>query len=241
MSDHPTDDLAAFSIGALDAPDAHRVEAHLVSCASCRAEVASFAEVAWGIAELAPQAAPGAALRDRVVKGVPVPLRRVVTSPAPASPRAGLLGGFQRIFDLRVPLAVPMALAVLLVVSLAGLGSARTDANAYARAVAGVADGNVVTLAATPGSEVRGSLVIPASGEPYLILKLPQPPAGKTWEAWVIRGQQPLAAGISGDRSGVVTLVLSQPLRPGDSVAVTLEDAGGVPAPRGAVVLQGRT
>lgn len=143
-------------------------------------------------------------------------------------------------FDLRVPLAVPMALVLLLAVSLAGLGSARTDADSYARAVAGVADGNVVTLAATPGSEARGSLVIPAGGEPYLILKLPAPPAGKTWEAWVIRGQQPLAAGISGDRSGVVTLVLSQPVRPGDAVALTLEDAGGVPAPRGAVVLQGR-
>jgi len=237
MSVHPTDDLAAFSIGALDAPEAHRVEAHLVSCASCRSEVASFAEVAWGIAELASQAAPGAALRDRVFEQV---LPRTVPQVS-AAPRASLLDGLRRIFDLRVPLAVPMALVLLLAVSLAGLGSARTDANAYARAVAGVADGNVVTLAATPGSEARGSLVIPASGEPFLILKLPEPPAGKTWEAWVVRGQQQLAAGISGDRSGVVTLVLSQPLRPGDGVAVTLEDAGGVPAPRGAVVLQGRT
>jgi len=237
MSIHPIDDLAAFSIGALDAPEAHRVEAHLASCASRRSEVASFAEVAWGIAELAPQAAPGAALRDRVVEQVSP---RTVPQVS-AAPRASLLDGLRRIFDLRVPLAVPMALVLLLAVSLAGLGSARADANAYARAVAGVADGNVVTLAATPGSEARGSLVIPASGEPYLILKLPAPPAGKTWAAWVMRGQQPLAAGISGDRSGVVTLVLSQPLRPGDGVAVTLEDAGGVPAPRGAVVLQGRT
>lgn len=237
MSIHPTDDLAAFSIGALDAPEAHRVEAHLASCASCRSEVASFAEVAWGIAELAPQAALGAALRDRVLEQVSP---RTVPQVGAAS-RASLLDGLRRIFDLRVPLAVPMALVLLLAVSLAGLGSARADADAYARAVAGVADGNVVTLAATPGSEARGSLVIPASGEPYLILKLPAPPPGKTWEAWVVRGQQPLAAGISGDRSGVVTLVLSQPLRPGDGVAVTLEDAGGVPAPRGAVVLQGRT
>lgn len=237
MSIHPTDDLAAFSIGALDAPEAHRVETHLALCAACRAEVASFAEVAWGIAELAPQAAPGAALRDRVVQRVPPRTPPQVIG----APRASLLDGFRRLFDLRVPLAVPMALALLLVVSLAGLGAARADANAYARAVAGVADGNVVTLAATPGSEVRGSLVIPASGEPYLILKLPQPPAGKTWEAWIMRGQQPLAAGISGDRSGVVTLLLSQPLRPGDGVALTLEDAGGVPVPRGAVVLQGRT
>ena len=240
MSIHPTDDLAAFSIGALDAADATRVEGHVAACAACREEVASFAEVAWGIAELAPQVAPDASLRERVVQQAPAPLRRMAPPPARATARPGLLDGLRRIFDVRVPLAVPMALAVLLAAALAGFGSARTDADAYGRAVAGVADGSVVTLAATPGSEARGALVIPARGEPYLILKLPAPPAGKTWEAWVIRGQQPLAAGISGDRSGVVTLVLSQPVRPGDAVAVTLEDAGGVPAPRGAVVLQGR-
>ncbi len=243
MSAHPTEDLAAFSIGALDPADASRVETHVVTCATCAAEVASFAEVAWGIAELAPLVAPGATLRARVLERSRThtgPAERIAPRPAAAASLPGLLDGLRRVFDLCVPLAVPMALVLLLAVALAGLVSARTDADAYARAVAGVADGTVVTLAATPGAEARGSLVVPVTGDPYLILRLPAPPAGKTWEAWVLRGQQPLAAGISGDRSGVVTLVLSQPIRPGDGVAVTLEDAGGVQAPRGAVVLQGR-
>lgn len=238
MSIHPHDDLAAFAIGALDAPDAERVKAHVGSCDACRAEVGAFAEVAWEIAELAPAVAPGATLRERVLARVRpegAPRRRVA-----AAPRPGPLAAFRSLLGLRVPLAVPLALALLLAISLAGLGSARTDAEAYSRAIAGVADGTVVALTAAPGSEARGTLVVPASGDPYLILRLPSPPPGKTWEAWVIRGQQPLAAGISGDRSGVVTLVLSQPVRAGDAVALTLEDAGGVPAPRGAVVLQGR-
>lgn len=247
MSIHPTDDLAAFSIGALDAADATRVEAHLASCAVCAAEVASFAEVAWGIAELAPAVRPAAVLRERVLdrvrpRAVPAAAdaRAGHTASRPTRPWAGAFDGLARIFARRVPVAVPMALVLLLAVAVAGLGSARADADAYARAVAGVADGRVVMLAATPGSEARGTLVVPASGAPYLILRLPAPPPGKTWEAWVLRGQQPLAAGISGDRSGVVTLVLSQPVLPGDGVAVTLEDAGGVSAPRGPVVLQGR-
>ena len=237
MNTHPTDDLAAFSIGALDASDHARVDAHLASCEICRAEVASFAEVAWGIAELAPLVAPGPTLREQVLDRVRPRTARVASTAS----RPPLLDGLRRIFDLRVPLAVPLALALLLAISLGGLGSARADADAYARAVAGVADGTVVTLAATAGTEARGSLVVPATGDPYLILRLPAPPAGKTWEAWVLRGEQPLAAGITGDRWGVVTLVLSQPVRPGDGVAVTLEDAGGVAAPRGAVVLQART
>lgn len=237
MTIHPADDLAAFAIGALDAPDAARVEAHLAGCAGCRAEVASFSEVAWGVAELAPLVPPAVTLRGRVLERAR-PRTGVV---APAASRPSPLQALRRMFDARVPFAVPLALALLLAISLAGLGSARSEAEAYARAVAGVADGSVVTLVAAPGTEARGSLVVPVTGDPYLILRLPAPPPGKTWEAWVLRGQQPLAAGISGDRSGVVTLVLSQPLRPGDGVAVTLEDAGGVSAPRGNVVLQGRT
>lgn len=240
MSIHPQDDLAAFAIGALDAPDAERVKAHLSSCEACSAEVGSFAEVAWEIAELAPAVVPGAALRERVLARVRPEGAPRARAAAAATPLPSPLAAFRSLLALRVPLALPLALALLLAISLAGLGSARTDAEAYSRAIAGVADGTVVALTAAPGSEARGTLVVPTSGDPYLILRLPAPPPGKTWEAWIIRGQQPLAAGISGDRSGVVTLVLSQPVRAGDAVALTLEDAGGVPAPRGAVVLQGR-
>jgi anti-sigma factor RsiW len=233
MTIHPLDDLAAHSIGALDPPEERRVREHLAGCESCRAEVASFDEVAWAIAELAALAARAAppSLRDDV--------RVIVGAPSP-SPAARALGAIRAALQVRVPLAVPLALVLVLGLALAGYGSARADADAYARAVAGVLDGHVVALAPAPGSEARGTLVMPAAGAPYLILRLPAPPAGKTWEAWVVRGGQPLAAGISGDRSGVVTLVLSQPVRAGDAVAVTLEDAGGVPLPRGAIVLEGR-
>jgi len=234
MTPHPTDDLAAFAIGALDRPDAARVEDHLAACAACRTEVASFDEVAWGIAELAPMNDGAADLRGRVVA-------RASRQRAVASSRSSGFGALGRLFSFRVPVAVPLALAVLFGVSVAGLQGARSEADAYGRALAGVAAGTVVSLAPTPGSDVRGSLVLTEGGDPYLILRLPAPPAGKTWEAWVIRGERPIPAGISGTRSGVVTLVLSENVRPGDVVALTLENAGGVPLPQGPVVLQGRT
>lgn len=238
MIDHPTDDLAAFAIGALDRPDAVRVEAHLAGCATCRAEVASFDEVAWGIAELAPAVGAGEGLRERVVARA---ARRLDASPRDASPRTRGASIIGRLLTARVPLAVPLALTVVLAVALVGLQAARSDADGYARAIAGVAAGSVVTLSATPGTDARGTLVVPDAGAAYLILRVAPPPAGKTWEAWVIRGDRPIPAGITGERSGVVTLLLSEPVRPGDAVAVTLEDAGGVPAPRGPIVLQGRT
>ena len=234
MTTHPTDDLAAFAIGALDRADAGRVEAHLADCAACRAEVRTFDEVAWGIAELAPVVSSRVGLRERVVARA---ARRPDASPnrRPGPPIIG------RLLTTRVPLALPLTLAVVLAVSLAGLQAARSEADGYARAVAGVAAGSVVTLSATPGTDARGTLVVAEAGDAYLILRVAPPPPGKTWEAWVIRGDRPIPAGITGERSGVVTLLLSERVRPGDAVALTLEDAGGVPAPRGTIVLQGRT
>jgi len=56
----------------------------------------------------------------------------------------------------------------------------------------------------------------------------------------VLRGETPLAAGITNDR-GVTTLVLTAPLASGDGVAVTLEPSGGVDRVTGAPVLAGKT
>lgn len=99
----------------------------------------------------------------------------------------------------------------------------------------------MVPLDTGESGPVRGALVIPNSGRPYLVLQLPATPTGKAWEAWVIRGEVPLAAGITEGRSGVVTLLLTRPVLAGDVVAVTLEPAGGRDRPSSRPVLLGRT
>lgn len=228
MTEHPLDDLAAFALGALDAGEARAVRAHLDRCESCRSEVASFGEVSWGIAELA-TAVPKADLRERVIA-------HALRKPARSDPFASL----RRALTVRVPAAVPLALALVLALAVAGLQSVRGEADAYARAVSGVVDAKIVALAPAAPGDPRGTLVLPRSGEPYLILQLPDPPAGKTWAAWVVRDGQSLAAGLTGGRSGVVTLALTRAVQAGDELALTLEDAGGVPVPRGGVVLRGR-
>ncbi len=116
-----------------------------------------------------------------------------------------------------VPAAIPIGLAIALVVA-------------------------VVPMAPTGElGNVRGSLVLPVNGAtPYLILELPAPPSGKTWEAWVLHGEQALAAGIT-DEHGITTLVLTAPLGAGDAVAVTLEPSGGVQKVTGNPVLVGKT
>ncbi|MGH2500392.1 MAG: anti-sigma factor, partial [Candidatus Limnocylindria bacterium] len=149
----------------------------------------------------------------------------------------GLAGAARR----PVPALVPITLAIALALSLVALQSVLRDAEAYRSAVAGVADGRVIALTETgEAAAARGSLVVPKVGQPYLVLILPKPPADRTWEAWILRGDEPIAAGVSGDRSGVVTIVLTAPLRDGDGVAVTLERAGGVARPTTPPILVGR-
>src|SRR5436309_844318 len=231
MTRHPIDDLAALAIGALDADEARAVRAHVAGCQSCGAELRALEEAAFAVVATAERDVPDG-LRTKIVERA---RREGVPRHAPSSPLFAL-------FRRPAPHAIPVTLAVLLAVSLAAYAGARRDADRYASAIAGIAGARVVALAPTGEvAGVRGSLVIPATGAaPYLILDLPAAPSGKTWEAWVLRGETPLAAGITNDR-GVTTLVLTAPLASGDGVAVTLEPSGGVDRVTGNPVLAGKT
>jgi len=233
MTQHPEDDLGAFALGTLDAEEARAVQAHLRGCEICRAEVSALEEAAFALAETSERDAPA-----RVRRAIVERARRDRGVAPRRSGLAALLDTLRR----PVPSAAPIGLAVLLAISLAAYVGARSDSDRYARALSGIAGARVVALAPTGEvAGVRGSLVIPADGAaPYLILDLPAPPSGKTWEAWILRGETPLAAGITNDR-GVTTLVLTAPLAAGDGVAVTLEPSGGVDRVTGAPVLAGKT
>ena len=231
---HPTEDLPAYALGALDEAERIAVAAHIETCDQCARDLAQLEAALYEAAAVgAIRADPPRDLRTRIVlqhRGA-----RLV--------RASDWGARVREWLARpVPLAVPLALAVVLVVSFVAVGTARREADTYSQALAGIADGRVVVLGPQKNApaEARGALVIPRSGEPYLVLKLSSPPTGKTWEAWVIKGQRPIAAGLSSS-GGVFTIVLSAPVDAGDVVAVTLEPAAGSSAPTSDPVLAGGT
>ena len=231
---HPVEDLPAYALGALDEAERAAVAAHLETCDQCQRDLAQLEDALYEAAAVgAVRAAPPNDLRARIV------LRHQSTRVT----RESDWGARARAWLARpVPLAVPLALALLLVVSLLAVNTARRETDTYARALAGVADGRVIALAAQKNApaDARGALVIPRSGDPYVVLELSSPPAGKTWEAWVIKGQRPIAAGLSGS-GGVFTIVLSAPVGAGDVVAVTLEPAAGSSAPTSDPVLAGGT
>ncbi|HEV3408063.1 MAG TPA: anti-sigma factor, partial [Gaiellaceae bacterium] len=84
-----------------------------------------------------------------------------------------------------------------------------------------------------PVSGTNGRLVVAPTGEAFLLLAgLERAPRGKTYEAWVIEDGAAQPAGLfeGGERTAVA---LARPVPEGATVAVTLERAGGVPAPTG--------
>jgi len=224
---HPTEDLPAYALGALDRGESEVVGAHVETCATCARDLAQFGDALFEAAAIgAVNAEPPPDLRTRIV------LRHRGARVSTAKAWGDRVMEFLR---SPVPAALPAALAILLVVAFGVVGASRQEADTYTRALAGVADGRVVALAPTGANpDARAAVVIPTQGSPYLVVRLPAPPAGKAWEAWVLRagtsGPVAVPAGTT-QRGDVFTLSLTAPLGAGDGVAITLEPASGSAQP----------
>jgi anti-sigma-K factor RskA len=225
---HPTEDLPAYALGALDEEERRLIAAHIETCPSCADDLAQFENALYEAAAVgAVQVEPPRDLRTRIV------LRHRDARVAGGEVSWGeRLGEFLR---RPIPAAVPIALAALLIVAFAVVGATRQRADEYGQALAGVVDGRVVALAPSGANpDARGSVVIPTRGSPYLIVRLPAPQAGKAWEAWVLRsggaGPTAVPAGTS-ERGDVFVMSLTTPLGAGDGVAITLEPAAGSAQP----------
>lgn len=224
MNGHVTEDLGLYAAGLLEPTDRRAAERHIDACADCRAAVALEEDVAWALAEAAARPAP-AALRSRILDAH---RPRWWSWPLP-----------------RIGFAAAAALVIVLGAALAqtsaDLQHERALRDGYARALGALAaDGRVVPLQASAGISGRASLIVSGSGEAHLVLLLPPAPAGKTYEAWVIRDGDPVPAGLASARDGVVIVQLSVSARPGDVAAITVEAAGGVAKPTTDPILVGK-
>jgi len=96
--------------------------------------------------------------------------------------------------------------------------------------------------AGTPGA--AGRVLWSPEGKKAVLYAygLPKPPAGKDYQLWVIEGSTPRSEGVFPvDDKGQAQLVLPEVPAAGGvgAFAVTLEPAGGLPAPSGPMVLLG--
>jgi anti-sigma-K factor RskA len=106
-------------------------------------------------------------------------------------------------------------------------------------ALLGLPDAKVVPLAAQGGKSAHGTVVVSFAERRAVVLASGLAPVSdRDYELWVIRGDDKIAAGLlhGNDTAAVIDPAL---LASADAFAVTLEPAGGGPAPRGELVLVG--
>jgi hypothetical protein len=270
--DELRDNLEAWAIGALRAPEADEVESHLATCPACSAQARalSFVPVALGVRESLE--APSVAVRARLLSAI----GGSVASPGTVE-AAGLPWTVERRAGTATP-AMWLAIAASLVlaaflgwdgVRLRGRIAELTSELAQARAAIATTESRMASLqrSADQNHSAFGVLTAPdvaridlagqpeapqatgraywsrARGMVFSATNLPPPPPGRAYQVWVVTSAPaPISAGlIEPDRTGQVSTVFATPsdIPQPVAVAVTLEPAGGVPAPTGPKVLVG--
>lgn len=229
-SSSPHDLVAAYALDALD-PEAEReFERHLADCEDCRGELERLRDVAAALAAGTEGREPPPELRGRVIERVR--REREAAAGAGVPPRPS---------RFRRPLVAALGGAAALI--------AATAAALAVWVATGPDDDGVVSVLGDPGARIvelegaEGRLVIAPDGEAVLVAgRLPELPAGRVYEVWVIRDGNPQPAALyrpGEDGSAVVRL--ERPVPAGATVAVTVEREGGANAPTGEPVLSAST
>jgi anti-sigma-K factor RskA len=264
MIDHDTYAAlaAGYALGTLDGEDRSLFEAHLAAgCAECAAALREAEEALTALAREAPPAIPPAAVKQALLARVAVERARgVAAPPPPARPRprwfpwmAGAVAAGLAAFFAGMFVAAHYERELGRVVRETGALRERLRQQEAALRVELAAASRVVELLRNPETRVvplRGTAPAPAAagrlvwheaaGGHLYVTNLTPLPADKTYELWTISGGTPRPAGLFAvDARGAGTLRV-EPVPGGGAVdvfAVTVEPAGGMPAPTGPIVL----
>ena len=208
---------AGYALDALDPDEQERYEAHLATCEPCRDELQGFWQVSAALGRAAGGPQPPASLRARILEQARserpnvVPLRRRFTLPV-----------------LSTAAAVAAVAAIAAGKLAVGLSRDLNDANDR---LAVLGDPKAQSFETANG---EAKLVVAPDGEAALVVRRLAPaPAGKDYQIWVFENGVPKSAGLF-ERPGVA--VLTRPVEPGQTVAVTVEPDGGLDAPSGAPI-----
>lgn len=212
---------AAYALDALDGPELDAFEKHLAHCAECREAVDAFQEAAAELAHDTDGHAPSPALRGRILAEakserpnvVPFPRRRWAFPVAAAAAVASA--------------CLALGLSFWAADLSQQLDDERAALHISEEAVALLADPDATRI---PLDGAEGVLVVDDdTGEGWLVVQgLDRAPSAKTYEAWVIEGDEAQPAGLFAGGGERTVFALTQPVPDGAIVAVTLEDAGGV-------------
>lgn len=240
----------AYAVDALDAAERADFERHLAECPECRAEVESLREAASQLTALT-TTTPPASLRESVLSGIrtvrPLPPVTVPSEPEPsvgspvgpsAEPPAPDTAPATVVPLRRRPFVWAAGIAAAVLIAVGGLawspwddGAPRTqqtvaqqvldakDAQRYEKTL----DGARATIVRSPS---LGKAVIVAD-------HMPPAPSGKDYQLWLdLPGRGMVSAGLMPHQAaGTITYVLQGDAKDATAAGITVEPAGGSPAP----------
>jgi anti-sigma-K factor RskA len=214
---------AGYALDALEPAEQEAYERHLDGCAQCQEELAAFWEVTGALAVAADGPAPSPELRDRILAAARAESQTVI----PLESRRRVSPLLATVTAIAAAAAIGLGIYSL---SLNGqLDDTKAALSAQESAARVLADPNATTVALQAGS---GRLVVAADGSAVLVLdELASVPSGKTYQAWVVKGQTPASAGTFAAADGQAIVPIPQAVPTGAVVAVTVEQAGGATSP----------
>jgi anti-sigma-K factor RskA len=233
---HVIELLPAYALGCLDEEEAAEVSEHLAGCRACRAELHAYEAVAGRLALAAPDAVPA----DRVKRQL---MQRIESAhPAPAAPpRRAWWDALAGLFGRAAP-AWGLASLILIVALAAGNVWLWRQTRPRAQQVAEMLVVAMVPSEAAPGA--HGTLVISSDGEygSLVVENLPALDTAHQYQVWLTHGGERRSGGtfsVNDHGYGVIEILAPEPLMNYSTFGVTLEPAGGSPAPTGAELLEG--
>jgi anti-sigma-K factor RskA len=253
---------AAYVLGALDADERRAFEAHLATCVVCGEEVRSLSGVVNELAFSAPPRTPRPELRERVLSSLtarPQAVRSAEERPSrtpawlwwPLAASLVLTAGLaayswqlqQRVAVLEARLDDAERRAG---VSERAMRDAQRTADQAQTAMAVLAAPDMVRIdlaGLPPARQATGRALWSRNrGLVFTATNLPVVPPDRTYQVWVVTANAAVSAGLlTPDTSGRATEFFTTPpdIAPPVAVAVTVEPAGGVPAPTGQKYLIG--
>jgi hypothetical protein len=230
MTEHVTDDLELYAVGALRPGEADRVTAHLAACPACREELAEIATVVSALPDMVLLREPPAGLKQRILTA------------AAADLPAGSVVQLKPIRKFRptrrwLPIGALAAAVVLLLAldlnSLRELRAAEAERATYALTLEKVSHGGrswyMVGLDQWQGS--GGTLIAPGKPDlsPFVVFHDLHPlSGGATYTVWLVDADGHWVRGANFRPSGdaIQSVDLTVPVDSFAQCAVTIEMSG---------------
>jgi hypothetical protein len=238
----------AYAFDTLDVSERRQFEAHLHMCAECQRDVQDALLLAEGLGQQPERVPLPSGLRDRVLRAA---------TAEPGGHRSGVPRAPTRTRALTMWLALAASVVAVIAAGTAWMEHRQVTETqqALARALADALETrrvmDIVTAADVTRVDLAGQAAAPRAagrvfwsasrGLYFTASSLPALPQDRIYQLWYVTAGAPVSAAVlSPDASGRVTIT-RPPAVPGrpKAFALTIEPAGGVPAPTGAMYLLG--